>query len=292
MEKLFKITLRNDYAFKRVFGVEENKDVLQDLLECILDIPPETIAGLELMDKEFHKDSISDKTGVLDVKLRLKNNTIIDIEIQNRWNSEFVQRTIFYWAKMYTENLKTSEVYTKLPKCITINIVGEGFDLNTLIHSEYNVVEKHLNDRLSDELEIHFLNLAKVKEQDENIEQDEKKKKLYNWLKFIETDNQEVREMLAESSEMMRKANSTITIMEMSPKEKWLYENRMKYEHDKASWKHVGYQEGIEAGIQEGLDKGAYQKALETAKLLKQLGDSIQKIMQVTGLTKEEIEKL
>jgi len=34
--------------------------------------------------------------GVLDVKLRLKNNTIIDIEIQNRWNSEFIQRTIFF----------------------------------------------------------------------------------------------------------------------------------------------------------------------------------------------------
>ena len=147
MEKLFKITLCNDCAFKRVFGVEENKDILQDLLECILDIPPESISGLELLDKEFHKDSITDKTGVLDVKLRLKNNTIIDIEIQNRWNSEFVQRTIFYWAKMYTENLKTSEVYTKLPKCITINIVGEGFDLNNLLHSEYNVVEKpiHLN---------------------------------------------------------------------------------------------------------------------------------------------------
>ena len=76
MKQLFKITLRNDYAFKRVFGVEENKDVLQDLLECILDILPETIAGLELLDKEVHKDSISDKTGVLDVKLRLKNNTV------------------------------------------------------------------------------------------------------------------------------------------------------------------------------------------------------------------------
>ena len=284
MEKLFKITLRNDYAFKRVFGVEENKDVLQDLLECILDIPPETIAGLELLDKEFHKDSISDKTGVLDVKLRLKNNTIIDIEIQNRWNSEFVQRTIFYWAKMYTENLKTGEVYTKLPKCITINIVGEGFDLNSLIHSEYNVVEKHLNDRLSDELEIHFLNLAKVKEQDENTESDEKKKKLYNWLKFIETDDEEVRKMLAQESPMMRKANATIEIMEMSPKEKWLYENRMKYEHDKASWKHVGYQEG--------LDKGAYQKALETAAAFKRMGIDIEKIAEGTGLSKEEVEKL
>ena len=90
--------------------------------------------------------------------------------------------------------------------------------------------------------------------------------------------------MLAQESPMMRKANATIEVMEMSPKEKWLYENRMKYEHDKASWKHVGYQEG--------LDKGAYQKALETAKILKQLGDSVKKIMQVTGLTKEEVEAI
>ncbi|UTY27315.1 Rpn family recombination-promoting nuclease/putative transposase [Treponema denticola] len=288
MHKLFKVTLRNDYAFKRVFGTEESKDVLQDLLECILDIPPADIAGLELLDKEFHKDSINDKTGVLDAKLRLKNNTIIDVEIQNRWNREFVQRTIFYWAKMYTENLKTGEVYTKLPKCITINIVGEGFDLNNLIHSEYNVVEKHLNDRLSDELEIHFLNLAKVKEQDESIEQDEKKKKLYNWLRFIETDDEEVRNMLAQESPMIRKANETIEAMEMSPKEKWLYENRMKYEHDKASWKHVGYQEGIDKGIKQG----AYQKALETAKNLFRLGLSIENIAEATGLSKNEIEKL
>jgi len=291
MHKLFKVTLRNDYAFKRVFGTEENKDVLQDLLECILDIPPEDIAGLELLDKEFHKDSISDKTGVLDVKLRLKNNTIIDIEIQNRWNSEFVQRTIFYWAKMYTENLKTGEVYTKLPKCITINIVGEGFDLNNLIHSEYNVVEKHINDRLSDELEIHFLNLAKVKDE-ELIEHDEKKKKLYNWLKFIETDNPEVREMLAENSEMMRKANSAIAVMEMSPKEKWLYENRMKYEHDKASWKHAGYQEGMLQGEIKGIEQGAYQTRLETAKLMKQANCELDFIIQMTGLSKEEIEAL
>ena len=288
MKQLFKITLRNDYAFKRVFGVEENKDVLQDLLECILDIPPETIAGLELLDKEFHKDSISDKTGVLDVKLRLKNNTIIDIEIQNRWNSEFIQRTIFYWAKMYTENLKTGEVYTKLPKCITINIVGEGFDLNSLIHSEYNVVEKHINDRLSDELEIHFLNLAKVKEQDENTESDEKKKKLYNWLKFIETDNPEVREMLAQESPMMAKANATIEVMEMSPKEKLLYENRMKYEHDKASWKHVGYQEGIEQGI----ERGSYQTKLETAKLMRMHNYPIAEICTISGLSKEEVEAI
>ncbi|UTC63176.1 PD-(D/E)XK nuclease family transposase [Treponema sp. OMZ 787] len=294
MNQLFKITLRNDYAFKRIFGSEENKDVLQDFLECILDISPKNIEGLELLDKEFQKDSINDKSGVLDVKLSLKNNTIIDIEIQTRWNSEFVQRTIFYWAKMYTENLKTGEVYTKLPKCITINIVGNGFNLNTLLHSEYNVVEKHINDRLSDELEIHFLNLAKVEEN--NNEKDEKKKKLYNWLRFIKTDDREVRNMLAQESPMMTKANETIEVMLQDPKEKWLYENRMKYEHDKASWKHIGYKEGVKCGIAQGIQRGfadgSYQAKLEIARLMKLKEFDINLIQEISGLPIEEIEKL
>ena len=90
--------------------------------------------------------------------------------------------------------------------------------------------------------------------------------------------------MLAQESPMMTKANATINIMEMSPKEKWLYENRMKYEHDKASWKHVGYQEGI--------DKGAHQAKLETAKNLLAMNFPIENIAQATGLSLEEIKKL
>ena len=75
------LTLTNDYLFKLLLGSEENKVCLQDLLECILDIPAGNIADLELLDKELTKDALSDKTGILDVKLRLKDNTTIDIEI-------------------------------------------------------------------------------------------------------------------------------------------------------------------------------------------------------------------
>ena len=53
-----------------------------------------------------------------------------------------------------------------------------------------------------------------------------------------------------------------------------------------------GRREGMQAGIAQGFADGSYQKALETAKVLKQLGDSVQKITQVTGLSCEEIEKL
>ena len=64
--------------------------------------------------------------------------------------------------------------------------------------------------------------------------------------------------------------------------------------------RHYGRQQGIQQGIQQGKSlglvegeiRGSRQKALETARILKQLGDSITKIVQATGLSKEEIEKL
>ena len=283
-DDVFKITLRNDYAFKKVFGTEENKAVLQDFLDCVLDIPAQDIEDLELLDKEFHTDSVNDKIGILDVKLRLKDGTVIDIEIQNRWNDEFAQRTVFYWAKMYTENLQKGEVYTKLPKCITINLVGEGFKLNGLLHSEYRVLEKQLLTELSDELEIHFLNLAKAKEQQTRTEPDGKTQRLISWLKFIETDDKEVRAMLADNSPVMEQANETVDVMLRDPKERWLYENRMKYEHDKASWEHFGYTQGLE--------KGAYQTKLETAALMKKENCDADFIGRMTGLSKEEIRAL
>ena len=288
MEKLFKITLRNDYAFKRIFGVEENKDVLQDLLECILDIPPETIAGLELLDKEFHKEILSEKLGILDIKLRLKDGTFIDIEIQNNWHHDFAERTLYYWSKMYNENIKQGQDYTNLPKCITINLIGKGFDKNKRLHNKYLVLEQDTKEPLASKLEIHILNLEKARGLEGSQFRDSKIKRLLNWLKFIETDNPEVREVLAENSEMMKKANAAISVMEMSPRDKWLYDSRMKYEHDRASCINEGYQNGLEQGI----SQGAYQAKLETAKLMKLEAFDISMITKMTGLSQLEIEKL
>ena len=54
----------------------------------------------------------------------------------------------------------------------------------------------------------------------------------------------------------------------------------------------IAFAEGIEQGIEQGFSEGSYQKALETARILKQLGDSVKKIMQATGLTQEEVENI
>ena len=53
-----------------------------------------------------------------------------------------------------------------------------------------------------------------------------------------------------------------------------------------------GWKAGIAQGKSLGLAEGSQQKALEMAKILKQFGDSVQKIAQATGLTQAEVEAI
>ena len=300
MNNTLTLTLRNDYLFKRLLGSEENKACLQDLLECILDIPVGAIEGLELLDKELAKDTVSDKTGILDVKLKLTNGTVIDIEIQASWNASFVKRTLFYWSKMYIEGFKEGQAYNSLHKCITINIIADGFNLNDAVHSEYLLQEKEVHTMLTDVLEIHFLDLQAAKRANEEGKEESKRSQLINWLKFIGTSDKKERAMIAMKSPILQMLNEQIDVLTLSPVERKLYESRMKLKSDITTISETQFSAGVERGkslgLAEGkslgLAEGSRQKALETARLMKQASCEITFIEKMTGLSKEEVEKL
>ena len=292
MEDELQITLTNDYAFKRLLGSEENKLLLQDFLECILDLAPQQVIGLEFMDKELTKEEFSDKTGILDVKLKLTDGTVIDIEIQASWNASFVKRTLFYWAKMYTADFKAGESYDKLHRCIAINIIADGFMLNDAIHSEYLLQEKTAHTILTDVLEIHFLDLQAAKRAKEDGKTEGKRGQLINWLRFIGATDKKERAMIATKSPVLQMLNEKIDVLTLSPTERKLYESRMKLKSDITTISETQFNAGVERGLAEGEVRGSRQKALETARILKQFGDPLQKIVQVTGLTVQEVEAL
>ena len=184
------LTLTNDYLFKLLLGSEENKVCLQDFLECVLDMPAGMITDLELLDKELTKDAISDKTGILDVKLRLKDGTTIDIEIQNSWSAEFIPRTLFYWSKMYIEGFKEGEPYTSLDKSITINLISQGFNQSSEMHSAYSLLEQKTYKPLTDLMEIHFLSLSAARKFEIQKDPIEKRQKLINSYVFCQAEEQ------------------------------------------------------------------------------------------------------
>jgi hypothetical protein len=273
-EKENTITLKNDYLFKRLLGAEENKPILQNFIECVLNIPHEEIEGIELLDKELKKDQLDDKTGILDVKVRLKDKTVIDIEIQALWDDSFVNRTLFYWAKIYIEEFKSGEDYIELHKCITINIVGKGFNLSNKVHSKYILKEQDSNELLTDVIEIHFLNLEKARELRDISNP------LIRWLLFIDTNSKEERSMLAKNSPVLKILNEKVDVLNLTPTEKKLYESRMILKSDIVSISNSQFKKGREEGF------------LTTAKRMKKANFDVSVIQKITGLSKEEIENI
>ena len=102
--------------------------------------------------------------------------------------------------------------------------------------------------------------------------------------------------MIATKSPVLQMLNEKIDVLTLSPTERKLYESRMKLKSDIETISETQFSAGVERGkslgLAEGEVRGSRQKALETARILKQFGDSVQKIVQVTGLTVQEVETL
>ena len=287
MREEFVFTLKDDYAFKRLLGVEENKAILQDFLACILDLNSNKIAGLELLDKELKKEHIEDKTAILDIQVRLKDGTLIDVEIQRSWNRLFPERSFAYLSKMYSSNLKAGEPFSHANKCVGINIIEKGFNLTDEIHSRGLFILENTNLILTDAITMHFLNLARVKDLPITSGKT-REEQLINWAKMIYTNKKEERHMLATTSPIFKLLNEKIEEITRSPEEQRLFDARMKMRSDILGEMELNYEEGIEKGI----EKGSHAKAIETARNCLVLNMPISTITQITGLSEEEVTSL
>ncbi len=271
-----RFTARNDYAFKKLFGTEENKDIMIEFLSLVTQLSKDDFDDVHIENSEQLPRFYNDKIGRLDIKIRLQDDRKIDVEMQNTYFDYYPKRSIFYCSKLIHEHFISGFQYAQLKKCIAINVLNSPFKLSRKVHSVYQIRESEEQTLLDELLEIHFLDLTKLNT--ENLTSLEK------WLMFIKTDDKEVRQMLAQGNPAMTKANRVMDIFYLDEQERKRYEAAWEYESDRLSM--------ISESERKGLERGAHQKALETAKILKQFGDSIAKIAQATGLSQEEVEAI
>ena len=277
-----RFTARNDYAFKKLFGTEENKDIMIEFLSLVTLLSKDDFDDVRIENSEQIPRFYNDKTGRLDIKIRLHDGRKIDVEMQNTYFDYYPKRSIFYCSKLIHEHFMSGFQYAQLKKCIAINVLNSSFKLSEKIHSIYQIRETEEQTLLDELLEIHFLDLTKL--QKDNLTSLEK------WLMFIKTDSKEERTMLAQGNSVMAKANKVMDIFYLDEQERKRYEAAWEYESDRLSMISESERKGLERGKSLGHAEGSRQAKLETAKLLKQLGDSVQKIMQVTGLSKADVE--
>lgn len=268
-----------DFAFKLLFGDVRRQHLLISFLSATLRLPKKEFEGLIFLNNELHKEYDDDKKGILDVRAMLVDKRQIDIEIQILPTQYMPQRTLFYWAKMYNGQIQSGNSYHALKKSITINIVDFKCVEIPKVHTQYHIAEDSCGEKLTDLLEIHFLELAKLKSC--NMEPNDPIK---IWLEFLNAESRSVMELLSEKNEDIKMAYEELKVISKDKQSRMAYEAREAAIMDEAT--------RIEEAENRGEIKGKIEGQVETAIYMLRDNFLIEDIVKYTGLSKEKISEL
>ena len=291
--ELLKVT--NDYVFKRIFGKKGNEDITRSFIEAVTN---EYYSDINLEDTPIlERDLIENKMGVLDVKVVANKKNDIDIEMQVTKSEYISERILWYWAKMYASSINKGEGYSSTKKAICIMIADfkiEKLKEITNYYTKWNIrEEENRNIILTDKLEIHIIELEKMKNKNG-------KEKLKQCCKFIK-----MPESVGESTmKEIKMAKEELNKISQDKKERRLAELREKAIMDEMAIRDSGYndgkKEGIKEGIEQGIEKGKNEglkigkkiRSIEIAKEMLKENLDLAVISKVTGLSSDELKNI
>lgn len=248
MENDFIMKPKVDFCFKELLY---DPVVRQGFLAAILGVSPETIEETELLPTQLRKEHKDDKLGILDVRVMLRDKTQIDVEMQVTAFAMWPERSLFYLAKLYVEQLQEGEEYDQLKKCIHIGILNfELFPEEEDYYSRFHIWEDNRKEKYTDKLEIHIFELPKIeKHQYPETE-------LLNWMRFMNAEKKEEFMMLAGKDKYIEKAYERLTKLSADQQKRLEYEAREKairdYNWQLKTSRREGFKDGYDSGKKEG----------------------------------------
>ncbi|MBO5071013.1 MAG: Rpn family recombination-promoting nuclease/putative transposase [Roseburia sp.] len=265
------ITLKFDLTTKELF---RNKIVLKYFVSDVLDMPLEKIRSVRLLNTFLWRRYRWQKQGILDVLVELNDNTKINIELQISRYANWDKRSLFYLAKMYTEDLRIGENYAKLKRCIHISILDFILTDGEKYHTIYRLRDEYGNE-FSDVFEIHIIELCKELNGKERMD---------DWVKLYNAKNEEDLDMIQTTNAGIMEAIKEVKIMSLDKRLRLRYEEHMKAIRDRNAREEYVREEGRLKGREEGI-YNLIQKKLAN-------GESIPKIATDLLDTPEHIEQI
>lgn len=265
-----------DFVFKNIFGSPKNPKILISFLNATLK-PKSKITSVEIKATDIEKQFIEDKYSRLDVKATTNNEEIINIEIQLKNEHNMIKRSMYYLSKMYEEQLGEGDDYSKIGRTICINILNFKYLKTERFHTGYRLKEIQTNEELTDIIEMHFIEIPKLKENSDE------KDMLVAWTEFLKDPESEKVRNLEMNVEEIREAKNQLIRMSNDEKQREIYEMRSKILKDKVSALNKAKKEGIEEGKKQG--------KIEIAKNLLDILDD-ETIALKTGLEIKEVRNL
>ena len=270
------VNFYTDFAFKKLFGTEVNKDLLISFLNSLFD-GTEVVKDLKYLNVEHMGHVASDRKAVFDVYCENDKGEKILIEMQKAEQEYFKDRSIYYSTFPIQEQAPQGKWNFELKKVYTIGILNFTFDNSDpeYLHHEVKLVDTKTQKVFFDKLSYIYLEMPKFTKTEDQL-----KTTFDKWLYAIKNMATLMERPVALQEAIFTRLFEQAEIAKFNPTELRNYR-----ESQKDFWDLFAVTETAEK-------KGEYNKALSIAKSIKKDGMSNPVIAKYTGLTEQDIQSL
>lgn len=272
------LDVKTDFAFKKVFGSVNSKDILISFLNSVIEFDGvRKIKDLVIVDPYSIPLLKGMKDTYVDVKAELDDNSRVIIEMQVLNHEGLEKRILYNAAKNYSVQLKKGDAYHLLNPVIALTITDFVLFKNTeeLINN-FKLIEKKQFIEYSDDIELVFIELPKYHKTEAELDTVRDK-----WLYFIKNAGSldyipsNLNHELEKAFNIANEANLSEEELELQHKKKeWIYIQKSSIELAART----GLQQGLEQGLEKGLEQGLMQGLMQ--------GESAAKIKMVCNAHK------
>ena len=305
------VNFYTDFAFKKLFGTEINKELLVSFLNALLD-GKEVVRDITYLNTERLGTQEYDRRAVFDVYCQNEKGEYFLVEMQKGEQQFFKDRSIYYSSFAIREQAPKGVWDYELKSIYTIGILNFCFEKEgTDYYHEVKLVELKTKEVFYDKLTFIYLEMPKFTKTEGELEtlfdkwlyairnlaslmerprilQEKVFAHLFEAAEIAKFDRIE-RYEYQESLKAYRDWFSVMETAEIRGMEKGMAKGMEK---GMAKGMEKGMAKGMEKGLEKGLEKGRKEGALATARNLKAMNIPLDTIALATGLTSEEIENL
>jgi predicted transposase/invertase (TIGR01784 family) len=275
---------KNDFAFKRIFGTERNKDILIHFINDMLGFKgKDKIKTVSFLKTTQDPEIAVKKQSLIDVLCKDETGRQYIVEMQVVRTQGFEKRALYYAAKAYSRQLNQGERYDQLKEIIFLAITDFiMFPDKVAYKSDHIILDQETYSHDLKDFSFTFLELPKFNKDIGELESIVEKWTYF--FKHAEDTKERDLEKIVGSDQVIQRAYEELNRFSWSEIELNTYEQEEKRERDAQAILAQKYEEGRQEGLIEG--------KIELAKQLWQQGLSLETISQAMGITVAELQAL
>lgn len=289
-----------DFAFKKIFGSEPNKDLLIAFLNEVFR-GRKHITDL-VYNKNEHQGDLRDEGGaIFDLLCTGDHDDQFIIEVQRGRQSNFKERALFYTSRLISgqapKGKRTDWQYNLTEVYLVALLEDMTLEDSPPQHYLYDIClcNRDTGQIFYDKLGFTYIELANFVKRETELETG-----LDKWLFVLKNMGRMDKIPAYLRKPIFEKLFNIAEYTNLTKEEKAMYDSSMKYKWDNKNVRdyarkeglETGIKQGIEQGIGRGIEQGEHKKALHIAYEMKKDGMPLPQICKFTGLTPEEVENL